>query len=62
METDLDEARSRLEDLAGHLANSNLGEQFKTLENQMDIFDISAALDTLKAIANELNFSLGEEG
>jgi hypothetical protein len=62
LETDLVEARSRLEDLAGHLANSILGEQFKMLENQMDIFDIPAALDTLKAIANELNLSLGEEG
>jgi HPt (histidine-containing phosphotransfer) domain-containing protein len=62
METDLVEARRRLEDLAGHLTNSKLGEQFKMLENQMDIFDIPDALDTLKAIANELNLSLGEEG
>jgi PAS domain S-box-containing protein len=61
METDLVEARSRLEDLAGHLANSNLGEQFKMLENQMDIFDVPAALDTLKEIANELNLSLGKD-
>ena len=62
MESDLVEARSRLEDLAEHLANSKLGEQFKTLENQMDIFDIPAALDTLKAIADELNLSWGEKG
>ena len=61
METDLVEARRRLEDLTGHLANSILGEQFKVLENQMDIFDIPAALDTLKEIANELNLSLGED-
>ena len=62
METDLVEARRRLEDLTGHLANSILGEQFKVLENQMDIFDIPAALDTLKAISDGLNLSLGEEG
>jgi two-component system sensor histidine kinase/response regulator len=61
METDLGEARSRLEDLAGHLANSDLGEQFKMLESQMDLFDIPDALDTLKAIANELNLSLEED-
>jgi HPt (histidine-containing phosphotransfer) domain-containing protein len=62
MESDLVEARSRMEDLAGHLAGSILGEQFKILENQMDIFNIPAALDTLKAIADELNLSLGEKG
>ena len=62
MESDLVEANNRLNDLAGHLADSILDEQFKMLENQMDIFDIPAALDTLKAIANELNLSLGEEG
>ena len=39
-----------------------LSKQFKMLENQMDNFDIPAALDTLKAIAKELNLSLGEEG
>jgi CheY-like chemotaxis protein len=61
METDLVEARRRLEDLAEHLANSKLGEQFKVLENQMDTFDIPDALDTLKAIANELNLSLEED-
>jgi CheY-like chemotaxis protein/HPt (histidine-containing phosphotransfer) domain-containing protein len=62
MESDLVEAHSRLEDLAGQLANSILSEQFKKLEDQMDIFDIPAALDTLKNIASELNLSLGEEG
>ena len=62
MESDLVEANNRLNDLAGHLADSIFDEQFKMLENQMDIFDIPAALDTLKAIANELNLSLGEEG
>jgi two-component system sensor histidine kinase/response regulator len=62
MESDLVEALSRLEDLAGHLANSKHGEQFKFLENQMNNFDIPAALDTLKAIAKELNLSLGEDG
>jgi CheY-like chemotaxis protein len=62
MESDLVEASNRLNDLAGHLADSIFDEQFKMLENQMDIFDIPAALDTLKAIANELNLSLGEEG
>ena len=61
LETDLVGARSRLEDLAGHLANSKLGEQFKMLEHQMDIFNIPAAADTLKAIASELNLSLGED-
>ncbi|MEJ2731250.1 MAG: response regulator [Deltaproteobacteria bacterium] len=61
MESDLVEALSRLEDLAGHLANSKHGEHFKKLENQMNIFDIPAALDTLKAIAKELNLSLGED-
>ena len=61
METDLVEARRRLEDLAEHLANSKLGEQFKVLENQMDTFDIPDALDTLKEIANELNLSLEED-
>jgi len=60
MESDLVEASNRLNDLAGHLADSTFDEQFKMLENQMDIFDIPAALDTLKAIANELNLSLGE--
>jgi HPt (histidine-containing phosphotransfer) domain-containing protein len=60
MESDLVEASNRLNDLAGHLADSIFDEQFKMLENQMDIFDIPAALDTLKAIANELNLSLGE--
>jgi two-component system sensor histidine kinase/response regulator len=54
METDLVEANHRLKDLAGHLTNSILGEQFKLLENQMDMFDIPAALDTLKDIANQL--------
>jgi hypothetical protein len=49
-----------LNDLAGHLSDSIFEEQFKMLENQMDIFDIPAALDTLNAIANELNVSLGE--
>ena len=48
METDLVEARSRLEALGKHLANSTLGRQFKQLQDQMDIFDIPAALDTLK--------------
>jgi len=62
METDLVEARSRLEDLGKHLANSKLGEQFRTLENQMDIFDIPAVLETLKAIADELNLTTGEGG
>ncbi|MEX1330526.1 MAG: response regulator, partial [Desulfobacterales bacterium] len=62
MESDLVEANNRLNDLAGHLADSIFAEQLKMLENQMDIFDIPAALDTLKAIANELNLSLGEEG
>ena len=62
MESDLVEALSRLEDLAEHLANSKLGEQFKLLENQMNNFDIPAALDTLKATAKELNLSLGEDG
>lgn len=61
LETDLVGACSRLEDLAGHLANSILGEQFKMLEHQMDIFNIPAAADTLKAIASELNLSLGED-
>ncbi len=40
LETDLVGACSRLEDLAGHLANSKLGEQFKMLEHQMDIFNL----------------------
>jgi hypothetical protein len=62
MESDLVEALSRMEDLAEHLANSKLGEQFKLLENQMNNFDIPAASDTLKAIAKELNLSLGEDG
>jgi two-component system sensor histidine kinase/response regulator len=62
MESDLVEALRRLEDLAEHLANSKLGEQFRLLENQMENFDIPAALDTLKAIAKELNLSLGEDG
>jgi HPt (histidine-containing phosphotransfer) domain-containing protein len=61
MESDLVEARSRLAELAGYLANSKLGEQFKVLENQMDIFDIPAASDTLKAIANDLNLHLEED-
>jgi predicted transcriptional regulator len=61
LETDLVEARRRSEDLAEHLANSKLGEQFKMLENQMDIFDIPEALDTLKAIADELNLSFEED-
>ena len=54
METDLVEANHRLKDLAGHLNNSILGEQFKKLENQMDMFDIPAALDTLKGIESQL--------
>jgi hypothetical protein len=58
MESDLVEALNRLEDLAGHLANSKLGEPLKQLENQMNNFDIPAALDTLKAIAKELNLPL----
>jgi CheY-like chemotaxis protein len=62
MESDLVEARRQLEILGEHLKNTMAGEQFKQFENQMDIFDIPAALDTLKAIANELNLSLGEEG
>ena len=62
MESDLVEALSRLEDLAEHLANSKLGEPFKLLENQMNNFDIPAALDTPKAIAKKLNLSLGENG
>jgi len=62
MESDLVEALRRLEDLAEHLANSKVGEQFRLLENQMDNFDIPAASDTLKAIAKELNLSLGEDG
>ena len=62
MESDLVEALRRLEDLAEHLTNSKLGEQFSLLENQMDNFDIPAASDTLKAIAKELNLSLGEDG
>jgi len=61
LETDLGQASRRLEDLAIHLADSKLGEQFKMLENQMNIFDIPEALDTLKAIADELNLSLEEE-
>jgi len=61
LETDLGEAIRRLEDLAIHLTDSKLGEQFKMLENQMNIFDIPEALDTLKAIADELNLSLEEE-
>jgi two-component system sensor histidine kinase/response regulator len=61
MESDLVEALRRLQDLAEHLANSKLGEQFRLLENQMDNFDIPAASDTLKAIAKELNLSLGED-
>jgi hypothetical protein len=62
MESDLVEALRCLQDLAEHLANSKLGEQFRLLENQMDNFDIPAASDTLKAIAKELNLSLGEDG
>jgi len=61
MESDLVEALRRLQDLAEHLAYSKLGEQFRLLENQMDNFDIPAASDTLKAIAKELNLSLGED-
>ena len=61
MESDLVEALRRLQDLAEHLANSKLGEQFRLLENQMDNFDIPAASHTLKAIAKELNLSLGED-
>jgi HPt (histidine-containing phosphotransfer) domain-containing protein len=61
MESDLVEALSRLEDLGGHLANSNLGEPFKLLEYQMNNFDIPAALDALKAIAKALNLPLGED-
>jgi HPt (histidine-containing phosphotransfer) domain-containing protein len=61
LETDLGEAIRRLEDLAIHLTDSKLGEQFKMLENQMNVFDIPEALDTLKAIADELNLSLEEE-
>jgi hypothetical protein len=61
LETDLGEAIRRLEDLAIHLTDSILGEQFKMLENQMNIFNIPEALDTLKAIADELNLSLEEE-
>jgi len=54
MDTDLVQAKHRLQDLAGHLANSIFFEQFKTLENQMDMFDIPAALDTLKGIESQL--------
>jgi two-component system sensor histidine kinase/response regulator len=61
MESDLVEALRRLKDLAEHLANSKLDEQFSLLENQMDNFDIPAASHTLKAIAKELNLSLGED-
>ena len=55
METDLVEAIHRLQDLAGHLANSIFGEKFNTLENQMDMFDLPAALDTLKDIESQLS-------
>ncbi len=58
LETDLVEARNRLEVLSKHLTSSILGEQFKKFEDQMDIFDIPAALDTLKAISNELALNL----
>ena len=58
MESDLVEANNRLKDLAGHLVNSILGEQFKKLENQMDMFDIPAALDTLKEIASRLELDI----
>jgi len=61
LETDLGEAVRRLEDLAIHLVDSKLGERFQVLKNQMDIFDIPEAKDTLKAIADELNLPLEEE-
>jgi HPt (histidine-containing phosphotransfer) domain-containing protein len=61
MEIDLVEARSRMADLGGHLANSKLGQHHQLLEKQMDNFDIPAASDTLKALAKELNLSLGED-
>ena len=62
MEIDLVEARSRMADLGGHLANSKLGQHHQLLEKQMDNFYIPAATDTLKAIVKELNLSLGEDG
>jgi hypothetical protein len=61
LESDLVEARRRMEDLAGHLTNSKFGQPFNMLEKQMDNFDLPAASDTLKAIAEELSLSLGED-
>ena len=54
MESDLVEARRRMEDLAGHLAKSKFSPQFKTLEKQMDNFDIPAASDTLQKLGKEM--------
>ena len=62
MESDLAEALSRLEDLAEQLADSDLDEKYKLLENQLNNFDIPAASDTLKSIVKALNLSTGEGG
>jgi len=52
METDLVEAGNQLEILGDHLNDTSVRELFKRLENQMDMFDIPAAKETLKEIAD----------
>ena len=52
METDLVEACNQLEILGDHLNDTSVRELFKKLENQMDMFDIPGAKETLREIAH----------
>ena len=58
LETDLTEAMVRLDALRRHLEHSSSHEQYKRLENQVEIFDTDNALKSVEAIARTLGIAL----
>jgi two-component system sensor histidine kinase/response regulator len=58
LESDLTEAVNRLETLRQHLSQSSAQEAFKRLEKQVEGFDTDGALDSIEAIARNLNIDL----
>jgi len=60
LESDLMEAMSRLEVLRAQLENSEVWEQFKKLEKDVESFDTDSALKSLESITQALKISLEE--
>ena len=58
LESDLMEAMNRLEALSQHLTNSEVWEEFKALEKNVEGFDTDGAKESLSKIATKLSISL----